>query len=358
MSEPAAIVKPEALHQFMLQLFTKQGLPAEDARTVADVLLAADLRGVDSHGVSRIFYYMMKLQAGSINMTPDVRVVNETPACALIDGDNGMGPVVGKRAMQLAIEKAQSQGIGFVAVRRSNHYGIAGYYAMMALEHDMIGVTGTNSICMVAPTYGAEQMYGTNPLGVACPAGNEQPWVLDMATSSAPFGKLELAMRSGNKVPSGWVQDAEGRPSDDPSMPMGSGALTPLGATPEMSSHKGYGLAVLVDILSGVLSGALWGPRQEGLTRMRMEPSDVGHFFAALRIDTFRPIAEFKSNLDEMVAGLRGSRKAADQERIYVHGEKEHEEEERRKLNGIPLHPFVKGVIESQASTHDVPLPW
>src|SRR5262245_57329549 len=214
----------------MLSLFGKQGLLPDDARTVADVLLAADLRGVDSHGVSRIFYYVMKLQAGSINKTPDVRVVSDAPACALIDGDNGMGPVVGKRAMKLAIEKAATQGIGFVAVRRSNHYGIAGYYAMMALERDMIGISGTNSVCMVAPTYGAEQMYGTNPLGVACPAAREEPWVLDMATSSAPFGKLELAMRSGSKVPTGWVQDGEGHPSDDPSMPMGAGALTPLGA--------------------------------------------------------------------------------------------------------------------------------
>jgi len=342
----------------MSSLFVKQGLPADDARTVSDVLLAADLRGIDSHGVSRIFYYVMKLQAGTINKTPNVRVVSDTPACALIDGDNGMGPVVGKRAMSLAIEKAETQGIGFVAVRRSNHYGIAGYYAMMALERDMIGLSGTNAVCMVAPTYGAEQMYGTNPLAVACPTDREEPWVLDMATSSAPFGKLELAMRSGNKVPTGWVQDADGRSSDDPSKPMGDGALTPLGATPEMSSHKGYGLAVLIDILSGVLSGALWGPKQEGLTRMRMEPSDVGHFFAAIRIDPFRPIGEFKSNLDEMLVGLRASKKAAGQERIYVHGEKELEEEARRKENGIPLHAFVKGIIESQASAHDLALPW
>ena len=358
MTEPAVIVKPEALHQFMVSLFTKEGLPPADARTVSDVLLAADLRGIDSHGVSRIFYYVMKLQSGTINKTPDVRVVSETPACALIDGDNGMGPVVGKRAMALAIDKAATQGIGFVAVRRSNHYGIAGYYAMLALERDMIGVTGTNAVCVVAPTYGAEQMYGTNPLSVACPAARQEPWVLDMSTSSAPFGKLELAMRSGNKVPTGWVQDKEGRPSDDPAMPMSDGAMTPLGATPEMSSHKGYGLAVLVDILSGVLTGALWGPKQEGLTRMRMEPSDVGHFFAAIRIDPFRPVADFKSNLDEMLEGLRASKKATGQERIYVHGEKEHEERERRKVNGIPLHPFVKGIIESQASSHDLPLPW
>jgi L-2-hydroxycarboxylate dehydrogenase (NAD+) len=358
LADPAVIVRPEALHAFMLALFSKQGLPAEDARTVADVLLAADLRGVDSHGVSRIFYYVMKLQAGTINKTPELRVLSDAPACALLDGDNGMGPVVGKRAMALAIEKAKTQGIGFVAVRRSNHYGIAGYYAMMALEQDMIGVTGTNSVCMVAPTFGTEQMYGTNPLSVACPTAEEEPWVLDMATSSAPFGKLELAMRTGSKVPSGWVQDKDGRPSDDPAAPMGDGALTPLGATPEMSSHKGYGLAVLIDILSGVLSGALWGPQQEGLTRMRMEPSDVGHFFAALRIDPFRPVAEFKSTLDDMLRGLRASRKAEGHERIYVHGEKEREEEARRRAHGIPLHAFVKGVIESQAATHSVALPW
>lgn len=358
MSEPAVVVRPEALHRFVRSVFTKLGLAEDDARTVADVLVAADLRGIDSHGVSRIFYYVMKLQAGTINKTPNVRIVHETPACALVDGDNGMGPVVGKRAMSIAIDKAKRAGIGFVGVRRSNHYGIAGYYAMMALEHDMIGLSGTNAVCMVAPTYSAEAMLGTNPIAAACPANEERPWVLDMSTSSAPFGKLELAMRSGARVPTGWVQDGSGTPSDDPTAPMQDGALTPLGATPEMSSHKGYGLAVLIDVLSGVLNGALYGPRQEGLTRMRAEPSDVGHFFVALRIDPFRPAAEFKDTVDEMVRGLKASKKADGQSRIWVHGEKEFEEEARRREHGIPLHAFVKGVIESQASSNGVPLPW
>ena len=358
MSEETIVVRPDQLHEFMLRVFTKQGLPEPDARTVADVLLAADVRGIDSHGVSRIFYYVMKLQAGTITKTPDVKVVNETAGTALIDGDNGMGPVIGKRAMALAIDKAEQCGIGFVGVRRSNHYGIAAYYTMMAVERGMLGMSGTNSICMVAPTYGAEQMFGTNPISLACPSAAGRPWVLDMSTSSAPFGKLELAMRSGTKVPSGWVQDGTGVPSDDPSVPMSGGALTPLGATPEMSSHKGYGLAVMVDVLSGVLNGALWGPRQEGLTRLRMEPSDVGHFFLALRVDGFRPLAEFGQAMDSMVEGLRGSKKAANSERIFTHGEKEFEEEIRRREQGIPLHPFVKGVIESQAQSNDVPLPW
>jgi len=358
MSEQFFRVKPEQLFDVICRILQKEGFPEEDAKTVAEVLLAADIRGIDSHGVSRMGYYLVKLQGKTINTKPKISIVNENGACALVDGDDGMGPVVGKFSMKLAIEKAKKHGAGFVAVRRSNHYGIAGYYSMMALEHDMIGISTTNAVCMVAPTFGAESMLGTNPISVAFPCGEEKPWVLDMATSTAPFGKLELAIRNQTGIPLGWVQDSEGRPWDDPQAPSKGGALTPLGATPEMASHKGYGLAALVDVLSGILSGALYGPKQEGLVKPRSEPSNVGHFFGAIRLDGFRPPGEFKKTMDEMIRGLRGSKKAAGCDRIYTHGEKEFDQEEERMKHGIPLHPLIKGAIEFQARSRDVPIPW
>jgi len=358
MTEESFVVMPDVLYDLVHQIFLKEKLPEEDAKTVADVLLSADIRGIDSHGVARIGYYVMKLQNGTINKNPDIKVANENETCALLDGDDGMGPVVGKRAMTIAIEKAGKYGSGFVSVKRSNHYGIAGYYSMMALERDMIGISTCNAVCMVAPTYSTEQMLGTNPISVAFPCGEQKPWVLDMATSTAPFGKLEIAMKNQTNVPVGWVQDPEGRPWDNPQAPSIEGALTPLGATPEMSSHKGYGLAALADILSAVLSGAIYGPHQEGLTRMSADPSNVGHFFGAIRLDGFRPVDEFKTTMDEMTLGFRNAKKAAGCDRIYTHGEKEFEHEEKRRKEGIPLHSIVKWVLEHQANEHGIPIPW
>ncbi len=358
MNGETLIVMPDALYELVHQIFLKEGLPEEDAKTVTEVLLTADIRGIDSHGVARIGYYVMKLQNGTINKHPNITIVNENETCALVDGDDGMGPVVGKRSMEIAIEKAEKYGSGFVSVRKSNHYGIAGYYTMMALEHDMIGISTTNAVCMVAPTFSSEQMLGTNPISVSFPCAEEKPWILDMATSTAPFGKLEIAMKNNSNVTLGWVQDSEGRPWDDPQAPIKGGALTPLGATYEMSGHKGYGLATLVDILSAVLSGALYGPNQEGLTRLSSDPSNVGHFFGAIRLDGFRPVDEFKATMDDMVRGLRGAKKSAGQDRIYTHGEIEFEHEEKRRKEGITLHPLVRLALEHQANTHDIPLPW
>jgi len=359
MEEEARLrVRPEDLHHVVREVFIKEGLPEEDAATVADALLAADIRGIESHGVARIGWYVLKLQRGMTNPRPSISVVNENDTCALVDADDAMGPVAGTYAMNLAIEKAKKHGAGFVAVRKSNHFGIAGYYAMMALEHDMLGLATTNAVCMVAPTFGVEHMLGTNPIAAAFPCKREKPWVLDMATSTAPFGKLENARRNRTRVPKGWVIDGEGNPWDDPDAPMKGGALTPLGGSYEMGGHKGYGLAVLADILSAVLSGAMYGPYQEGLTRISDQPADTGHFFGAIRLDGFRPVDEFKSTMDEMIQGLRNSKKAAGCDRIYYHGEIEHECEENYRKEGIPLHPIIKFTIESQAESHGIPLPW
>lgn len=334
-------VKVEKLFELMKRLFLANGLPEQDAHTAADALISADIRGIDSHGASRMPYYISKLKNGTVNPKPNIRILNELPATALLDGDNGLGPVVAKKAMEIAIEKAKNVGAGLVSVRRSNHFGIAAYYSMMALKEGMIGLAMTNAVSLVVPTFGAKAMLGTNPLSLAVPAGKLRPFVLDMATSAVPLGKIELAIKNNQKIPPGWLYDNTGEFTDDPTMILKGGALAPLGGTRELGGHKGYGLAMMVDILSAILSDANYGAKQEGLMSMRKEPSNVGHFFMAIRVDGFRPLEEFGRTMDDALTALKESPKAKGQERIYIHGEPEFEyEDERRKL-GIPLHPQV-----------------
>lgn len=334
-------VKVEKLFELMKRLFLANGLPEQDAHTAADALISADIRGIDSHGASRMPYYISKLKNGTVNPKPNIRILNELPATALLDGDDGLGPVVAKKAMEIAIEKAKNVGAGLVSVRRSNHFGIAAYYSMMALKEGMIGLAMTNAVSLVVPTFGAKAMLGTNPLSLAVPAGKLRPFVLDMATSAVPLGKIELAIKNNQKIPPGWLYDNTGEFTDDPTMILKGGALAPLGGTRELGGHKGYGLAMMVDILSAILSDANYGAKQEGLMSMRKEPSNVGHFFMAIRVDGFRPLEEFGRTMDDALTALKESPKAKGQERIYIHGEPEFEyEDERRKL-GIPLHPQV-----------------
>ncbi|HIC93994.1 MAG TPA: Ldh family oxidoreductase [Anaerolineae bacterium] len=336
-------VKAEALRDFCRRIFERLGVPTEDAMAAADVLVSADLRGVDSHGVARLRRYVNGLRRGAMKPRPEIRVVRETPVAALLDGDAGLGQVVGVRAMGLAIEKALRSGVGLVAVRNSNHYGIAGYYAMMALEHDLVGLSMTNASPLVVPTFGREAVLGTNPISVAVPAGSERPFVLDMATSVVPRGKLEVYARRGERMPPGWAVDEKGLPTADPRRVLDNvarrrgGGLLPLGgAGEELGGHKGYGLSLLVDILCGVLAGAAYGP----LTYAGPTPN-LGHLFGALRVDLFRPLEEFKADMDDLIGRLKASAKAPGRDRIYIHGEKEFEEAERRRREGIPLHPKV-----------------
>jgi len=334
-------VPADKLFNLMKQLFVAAGMPEEDAHTAADALLVADIRGIDSHGVSRLPYYIGKLKNKTVNPHPKIKIVQELPSTALVDGDDGLGPVVAKFAMELAIAKAGKTGAGLVSVRRSNHYGIAGYYSMMALKQGMVGLAMTNAVSMVAPTFGAKGVLGTNPLSLAVPAGQMRPFVLDMATSAVPLGKIELALKNNKKIPPGWLYDSQGEFTDDPSMLFKGGALAPLGGTRELGGHKGYGLALMVDILSAVLSDANYGAKQEGLMSMRPEPSNVGHFFMAFQVEGFRPLSEFIKTMDEALTALKESPKAKGHERIFIHGEPEFECEEERKKLGIPLHPQV-----------------
>lgn len=334
-------VPVEKLFELMKRLFMANGLPEEDAHTSADALISADIRGIDSHGASRMPYYIGKLKNGTVNPRPQIKIIHELPATALVDGDNGLGPVVAKKGMEIAIEKAKKVGIGAVSVRRSNHFGIAAYYSMMALKEGMMGLVMTNAVSMVVPTFGAKGILGTNPLSLAVPCGKLKPFVLDMATSAVPLGKIELALKNNQKIPPGWLYDSNGEFTDDPSMLFKGGALAPLGGTRELGGHKGYGLALMVDILSAILADANYGAKQEGLMSMRREPSNVGHFFMALRIDGFRPLSEFTRTMDEALTAIKESPKAKGHDRIYIHGEPEFEYEEERRKNGIPLHPQV-----------------
>jgi len=350
-------VQAEALRTFCRRVFEKLDVSREDAELTADNLVAADLRGISSHGVARLRRYVNGLKNGTMVARPEIKTTQETATTALIDGGGGLGQPVSVRAMQLAISKAKAVGSGFVAVRNSNHYGIAAYYALMALEEEMIGISMTNSAVLVVPTFGRDAMLGTNPISVAAPAGKERAFVLDMATSTVPRGKLEVYNRQEKPIPLGWATDERGVPTDDAGGVLENliagvgGGLLPLGGAGElMSGHKGYGLALLVDILCGVLPGAgyantIYPKSLDG----KPLPANVGHFFGALRVEAFRPLHEFKATMDDLIQRLKNSPKAQDQERIYIHGEKEFEMEEERRINGVSLHPKVVADIESIA---------
>ncbi|WP_114749226.1 Ldh family oxidoreductase [Pleomorphovibrio marinus] len=348
-----------ALHAFTKETLQKIGCPERDAETAADVLLSADLRGVDSHGVARLSGYVRLWEVSRLNAKPIPQVVHETPSTAVVDGDGGLGLVVGPYAMQVAIEKANNVGTGWVSVRNSNHYGIAGYHAMQALPHDMIGISLTNASPLVSPTFSKERLLGTNPIAVAIPALHQDPFVLDMATTTAANGKLEILMRKGEQAPSGWVQDKDGKPSTNPYGVKEGGALLPLGGDRVHGSHKGYGLSAVVDIFSAVLSGANFGPWVPPFVAF-LEPhpnpvgKGLGHFFGAMRIDAFRPADEFKGQMDTWIKRFREATPIDGQDRVLIPGDPERELETKRKKEGIPLLPAVVEDLKSLAQKLEI----
>jgi L-2-hydroxycarboxylate dehydrogenase (NAD+) len=335
-SQATTRVNHERLTRFVSAVFQKLGVSAEDAEIAANALVAADLRGVDTHGVIRFSpntWYVKWLRDGSMSPRPDIRVVSENMSSALIDGDRGIGMVIGHRAMELAIRKARDSGVALVGVRNSRHYGMSAYYAMLALPHDMIGIAMTNASRQVVPTFGREARFGTNPMCFAVPADKELPFVLDMATTTAAAGKLELAARLGKAIPAGWALDEKADQTYDPRVAQKARRLLPLGGTREGGNHKGYGLAILVEILCGVLTGTL--------TALNANQDPRGHFFGAIRIDSFRPAAEFKQDMDRLIRELKSTPPIAGQQRVYVAGEIEFETAEERSERGIPLHSSV-----------------
>jgi L-2-hydroxycarboxylate dehydrogenase (NAD+) len=254
---------------------------------------------VDSHGVARLSGYVRLWEADRINPNPDIKIIHETPSTAVIDGDAGLGLVVGPTSMNIAMEKARNVGTGWVSVKNSNHFGIAGYHSMMALQEDMIGISMTNASPLVAPTWSKERMLGTNPIAIAIPAGEQPPFVADFATTTAANGKLEILQRKKESTPLGWIQDREGNPSTDAFGVKNGGALLPLGGDREHGSHKGYCLGSIVDIFSAVLSGASYGPWAPPFVSFLpladdMPGEGLGHFFGAMRVDAFQPKENFK----------------------------------------------------------------
>ncbi len=338
----------ERLVEFSSRVFVHFGVPSADAQLAAEVLSASDLRGIESHGVARLHTYFEMLTLGRINPRPQIKVVRESPSTATVDGDNGLGLVVGPKANEIGMEKAAQVGTGWVSVANTNHFGIAGYYVLRALERDMIGWAMTNSTKLVAPLWGAERMLGTNPIAIAFPAATYPPIVIDLATSACAYGKVEMARRRGEQVPQGWIIDRQGTHSSEPDDMINGGALLPLGSYREMGGHKGYCLAAMVDILCCVLSGANWGPfappfalRQEIPTRS--VGKGIGHFFGAMRIDAFIDVDEFKRQIDEWIDVFRGTRPQPGSPGVLIPGDPEYQATQERSVQGIPL---IEPVIE------------
>lgn len=338
----------DRLFAFTRAVFLYMGCSEEDAGTATTVLLSADVRGIDSHGVARLTGYLRLWEAGRVNARPQMRIVHETPSTAVVDGDAGLGLVVAPYAMEVAIDKARTVGTGWVSVQNSNHFGIAGYHAMMALEHDMIGMAMTNASALVAPTFSTERMLGTNPIAVAIPAGEQPAFVADFATTTAANGKLEILQRKGGDTPIGWVQDQAGGASTDAHVLKKGGALLPLGSDRDHGSHKGYALGSIVDIFSAVLSGASYGPWAPPFPAYVPMPENMpgkglGHFFGAMRVDAFRPAGEFKAHMDNWIGRFRSATPAPGHEQVLIPGDPEREIAATRMVQGIPI---VESVVE------------
>lgn len=339
---PEKIYSYQQLFNFTTQVFKQIGCPAEQAELAAEVLLSADLRGIDSHGVARLSGYVRLWEAKRVNANPVIRIIHETPSTAVVDGDSGLGLVVAPFAMQVAIEKAKKVGTGWVSVQNSNHFGIAGYHAMMALEYEMIGMAMTNASPLVAPTFSTERLLGTNPICVSIPAGEEPAFVADLATTTAANGKLEILQRKNLEAPLGWIQDKEGNPSTNAHELKTGGALLPLGGDREHGSHKGYALGAVVDIFSAVLSGANYGPWVPPFPAYVPMPTDmpgkgIGHFFGAMRVDAFRPANDFKHHMDNWIRRFRSAKPIEGEEKVLIPGDPEREMEALRMKDGIPL---------------------
>ena len=361
MNEQQAVVTTyyaaDYLRNFSTEVFRHFKVPLVDAEQASAVLSKSDLRGIDSHGVARLHTYFEMFELGRINPQPKIRVVREKASVASLDGDNGLGLVVGPKANLIAMDKADEHGSGWVSVCNTNHFGIAGYYPLMALERDLIGWAMTNSTKLVAPLWGAEPMLGTNPIAIAFPGHKEPPIVIDIATSAVALGKIEIAIRKKESIPTGWIIDKNGGATTDPNDMPDGGALLPLGSQRDTGGHKGYCLAVMVDMLSCVLSGANWGPFAPPFTLRQRVPErsvgkGIGHFFGAMQIDGFIDKDEFKKQVDEWIRVFRNTKPGPGTSGPLVPGDPEREAEARRTKFGIPLlKPVVDDLMDISKKT-------
>jgi LDH2 family malate/lactate/ureidoglycolate dehydrogenase len=360
MTTPTATFSYSHLFNFTAAIFERMGFSAANAGLASEVLLAADLRGVDSHGVARLSGYLRLWEAGRINPKANIKIVHQTPSTARLDAQAGLGLVMAPKAMQIAMEKAEQVGTGWVSVYNSNHYGIAGYHAMLALPQDMIGISMTNASPLVAPTHSKERLLGTNPIAVAIPADQEPPFVADFATAAAANGKLEILQRKKLPAPEGWVQGKAGEVSTDAQALKEGGALLPLGSDTLRGSHKGYCLGAIVDILSAVLSGAGYGPWAPPFVSFLPLPADpvgegLGHFLGALRVDAFRPAQEFKRHMDNWIRRFRAATPIDENSPVLIPGDVERGIEKSRQTQGIPLLEPVWKDLEQVGKKMQVP---
>jgi LDH2 family malate/lactate/ureidoglycolate dehydrogenase len=351
----------QQLFSFTKAIFQKIGFSEENSTLATEVLLQADLRGIDSHGIARLSGYVRLWEAGRLNAKPNIQIVYETPSTATLNGDAGVGLVVAPKAMQIAIAKAKQYGTGWVAVKNSNHFGIAGYHAMLALDEKMIGIALTNASPLVAPTFSTERLLGTNPIAVAIPALTQEPFVADFATTTAANGKLEILERKGENAPWGWLQDAEGNITTNTQARKQGGALLPLGSDYEHGSHKGYCLGAIVDIFSAVFSGAnyaSWVPPFVSYLPLPQNPvgEGIGHFLGAIRIDAFRPAEEFLKEMDNWILRFKNA-KAVKGKKVLIPGQPEREQETLRLQKGIPLMPSVIEDLKQLAEKMKVEFP-
>lgn len=348
-------VPVKTLQDFMIDVFTGVNVPEDHAQIIADILISSDLRGIESHGVGRLKMYYDRIKAGRQDpTTSNMRIVKEGPTTALVDGGHGMGHVIAHRAMTMAMDKAEEFGMGSVAVRNSTHFGIDGYYPLMAIERDMIGFSVTNARPSMAPTFGVEPMLGTNPIAFGAPTDEDCPFLYDGATTIAQRGKIEVLNRAEEPTPEGWVINEDGSYATDSAAILqglvgGKNAFLPLGgATEKLGGHKGYGLAVLVEILSGALQG---GTYLQDLSGLKEDGSPgrfrVGHFFMAIDIAHFIDVDQFKAICGDIVRKLRASRKAPGRDRIYTAGEKEWEKEKVIRREGVPVNPNLRANLEA-----------
>jgi len=368
MSTEIVRVPVETMCRFVEAAFVSLGVPTEDARICADVLLAADLRGIESHGIGRLKVYTDRIREGLLSPVTHFDIVREGPTTAVIDGHHGMGPVIARRAMRMAIDKAKAVGIGAVAVRDSSHFGIAGYYPLMAVRDGLIGMAVTNARPSVLPTFGAEPMFGTNPIAFGAPTDEDCPFLFDAATSVVPRGKLEVLSRAEKPTPEGWVGDQHGQTATDTNAilrGLGGGlfGLYPLGGEGEScGGHKGYGLATVVEILSASLQrGAFLKDLASTKSDGSQQKQNIGHFFLALDIEAFGPVDEFLHTTGDILRGLRTSRHADGAEQIFTAGEKEWLNERRIRVEGIPINRNLQRdlrLVSDDLSLKDHELPF
>jgi L-2-hydroxycarboxylate dehydrogenase (NAD+) len=353
MTDDSVRIPVNILQSFMQDVFAGMGVPLADAKIASEVLITSDLRGVESHGIGRLKYYYDRIKSGQHLPVTNFEIVRESPTTAVVDGHHGVGMVIGTRSMQMAIDKARTYGMGSVAVRNSTHFGIDGYYALMAVKANMIGMSFTNARPSIAPTFGVQPMLGTNPIAFGCPTDEDCPFIFDGATSITQRGKFEVYARAEKMGAEGWAIDQQGKYITDPNevlkgLGLDTAALLPLGGAGELGGgYKGYDLATIVEILSSALQTGAFLHGLTGFDKQgNRQPFKVGHFFMAINIEAFCDLADFKATTGGILRELRASKRAPGQDRIYTAGEKEYENEEKVREQGVATNPNLQKEIK------------